>query len=448
MAISSIAGVSNVDLWNLARKEDPTFASHTSKGTADLFTDRGFEAIQRSGIGVINEWFGISMRIAFQLLNAAGAKNPLADSGLVEVFDTPNGGYVQRMAVSAIKPVTPAYRGLENGQSVDPFIVRKPEIAERFFAQNFDFQNLITNQSFQTKTIFVSEYGMGQVLAGILEALSAAYTKQEYYNVLECLNAALNSTSTPMQDSQVVRLTSWTDAAPTAAEITEFIKIAKNVARDMESTASTSKYNAAGFDTVERPEDHIMLVRPSVLTDIETLNALNAPGNASIPFEVRAVEHFGGMNPVVEISGTPTNLVPMYDKLGAATEYFARVGGDAEGATFDHIVNESGTIYVHYIKPNGTASYVVLNDSEDSYDVVTMGYTNTGVEVKYVDPNEGVLAVIAQRGVIFENAQNPYTVEPIRNPRGMYDNYFANRPGTAIVYDAYRDLIAICKPLS
>lgn len=405
MAIADIAGKSNVELWNLARKIDPTFASHTSEGTAELFTERGFESISRTNINALNEWFNISMRVAFQMLNVAGARNPLADSGLVEVFNTPNGGYVQRLAMDAIKPVTPAYSGLSDGDSVDPFVVRKPTIKERFYQQNFDFQNLITNQNFQTKTIFVSEYGMGQVLAGILEGLSVSYTKQEYYNTLECLNAAINSTNTPLQDSQVVRLSAWTDDAPTAAQLTEFIKIGKNIARHMESVASTSEYNASGFDTVVTPSDFIMLVRPNILTDMETLNALNAPQNQSIPFSVRAVEHFGGMIPMnIPSSGSAARVYPVYDpKLG--TQIGWNTTQSAETAT--------------------------LQDNQ----------------IQWSDPNAEVLAVIAQRGVIFENAQNPFTVEPIRNPRGMYDNYFANRPGTAIVYDSYRGLIVIAKPV-
>ena len=429
MAISSIAGVSNVTLWNLARKEDPTFASHTAEGTADMFTEKGFEAIQRSNVNAINDWFGVSLRIAFQMLNAATAKNPLADSGLVEVFDTPNGGYVQRMAIGAVKPVTPMYRGLKDGDSVDPFIVRKPDLAERFFAQNFDYQNLITNQSFQAKTIFVSEFGMGQVLAGILEALSAAYTKQEYMNTLECLNAALNSSATPLQDSQVVRVSSWTAAGRTTAELTEFIKICKNIAHDMEASASTSKYNASRFDTVARPEDHVILVRPDILTDIETMNALNAPGNSAMPFEVRAVENFGGMLPYAPNASTgaaETLLQPIYDALGTCVAY----------------VDGSVTV-------NGAAKLVngkwVVNVTSGGTTADT-NQTLVDSEVVWVDPNAEVLAVIAQKGAIFENAQNPYTVEPIRNPRGMYDNYFANRPGTAIVYDSYRNLVAICKP--
>lgn len=427
MAISSIAGVSNIDLWNLARKKDPTFRSHTSEGTTELFSERGFEAITRDGMSIINDWFLISLRVAFQMLNVADARNPLADTGLVEVYDTPNGGYVQRMAMNAIKPVSPKYRNLQNGDSVDPFVVRKPEISERFFAQNFDFQNFITHQDFQVKTIFISEFGMGQVLAGYMQGLQASYTKQEYYNTLECLNAGMNSATYPLQDSQVVRLSSWTDAAPTVAELTEFIKIGKNIARHMRSVASTSEYNAAAFDDIARPEDYVMLVRPEIMTDIETMNALNAPGSVSIPFEVHEVENFGGMRPVLPVEGDdPVDLQPIYDDLGVAVAYVdasVTVNGAAK------LVN--GKWVVNVTSGSTTA------DTNDTY---------VDSEIEWIDPNAEVLAVIAQKGTIFENAQNPYTVEPIRNPMGMYDNYIANRPGTAIVFDYYRGLIVVAKP--
>lgn len=399
MAISDISGVSNATLWDMARKEDPNFASHTAKATADTFTQKGFEGITRNGISTLNEWFSVSMRIAFQMLNVAGARNPLADSGLVEVYDTPNGGFVQRMALDAIKPISPKYKGLTDRGTVDPFTIRKPTLTERFYQHNFDFQNLVTHQDFQVKEIFISEYGMGQLLAGIIQGLQASYVKQDYYNTLECLNVALNSTTTPLQDSQVVRLSSWTSTSPTTAELTEFIKIGKNIARSMRAVASTSLYNAAGFDDIASPDDYIMLIRPSIATDIETMNALNAPGSVSIPFAVREVENFGGMIPYV----STTRVYPVYDSLGVEIGYSATQG-------------------------SSTATY---HDSDiTSWD----------------DPNKEILAVIAQKGVIFENAQNPFSVETIRNPAGLYDNYWASRPGTAIVYDAYRGLITICAP--
>ena len=61
MAISSIAGVSNVTLWNLARKADPTFASHTSEGTKEMFSERGFEALTRNGLDVITSVCKVSI---------------------------------------------------------------------------------------------------------------------------------------------------------------------------------------------------------------------------------------------------------------------------------------------------------------------------------------------------------------------------------------------------
>lgn len=428
MGISSIAGISNAQIWNLARKLDPAFASHTSDATADMFTEKGFEAISRANATAINEFFGVSMRIAFQMLNVARAKNPLSDSGLVEVFDTPNGGYVQRMALGAVKPVSPKYRGLTDGGTVDPFVVRKPDLKERFYEQNFDFQNLITHQNFNAKTIFTNEYGMGQLLAGIMQSLQASYTKQEYYNTLECLNAALNSTATPLQASQVVRVSSWTAAGRTTAELTEFIKIVKNILRDIEASASSSKYNAAAFDDVVDTSDLLLLVRPDILTDIDAMNALNRP-ELGLDIKVRAVNNFGGMIPysINESTGAAdTALQPIYDSLGVAVAY----------------VDGSVTV-------NGPAHYSngkwIVNVTSGSTTADT-NQTLVDSEITWVDPNAEVLGVIAQKGVIFENAQNPYTVEPIRNPRGMYDNYWANRPGTAIVYDSYRDLVAICKP--
>ena len=178
MALSSITGVSNVTLWNLARKVSPTFKSHTAEGTADLFTEKGFEALKLSDVGAINEFFEISLRVAFQMCNVSRAKNPLEGSGLLQVYDTPNGGYVQRIAVDSIKPTSPRYKGLTNGASVDPFSVRKPKTHERFFAQNFDYQSFITLQDFQVKQIFISEYGMGEYIAGIMQGLKNGYTFQ------------------------------------------------------------------------------------------------------------------------------------------------------------------------------------------------------------------------------------------------------------------------------
>lgn len=448
MAISSITGVTNAKIWDIARKLDPSFASHTAEATAELFTEKGFEQLNRIDPDAINEYFKVSMRVAFQLMNVAGAKNPLADTGLLQVFDTPNGGYTQRMAVNAVKPVSPGYRigDYNDGESVDPFVIRKPEVTERFFEQNFDFQNLISSQQFNVKTIFINEYGMGQLLAGIMKTLQASYVKQEYYNVLECINAAINSTAHALQDSQVVRLSSWTDGAPTTAELVELITVVRNVIRDIEATASSSKYNAARFDDKVDTSDLVLFVRPEIMTAIEVLNALNAPG-VGFPMEAHAIENFGGVYPVArdeDSSVANVRLYPISDALGIVRGYASE---SYVGCVAEQLGIGSPTVWIWCaVDPANPSRRIPLYMEKTGKRYNEDGTVYQDKTLTWVDPNTSVLGMLAQKGVIFENAQNPYTVEPIRNPRGMYDNYWANRPGTTIAYDSYYDLIVFCKP--
>lgn len=404
MAISSITGVTNSTLWDLCRKASPKFKAHTAKATADLFTSKGFEALKLADVGAINEFFEISLRVAFQMITVSRARNIFEGSGLLQVYDTFNGGYVQRMSMQTIKPVSPAYKGLSNGDSVDPFIVRKPVSDERFFAQNFDFQSFITVQEFQVKTIFISEYGMGEFLAGVMKSLENGYTVQESLNVKEAINSALNSATYALQDTQVVRMSSWTDAAPTASELGDLILAVKNVFSDMAATEQTSAFNAAKFASAYDASEHVMLVRAGIKNRIALeleLGAFN-PDRLSLPVEIVEVDNFGGLYPTVTIEGVATTVYPIYNSLGEV------IGYDT---------NSSAT--------------------EPTYDED---------DVTWVDPNASVIAIVAQKGLVFENKQNPYEVSPIYNPRGLYMNYWASSPNNSIVVDPYYNLIAFCKP--
>jgi len=395
-AVNDISGVTNVELWNLARKANPTFASHTAEGTADLFTERGFEALRLSDVSAINEFFEISLRVGFQMLTVSRAKNPLEGKGLVQVYATPNGGYTQRMAVKSIKPVTPKFKGLADGSSVDPFIVRKPQAEERFFQQNFDYQSFITVQDFQVKTIFISERGMGEFVAGIMQGLSNGYTIQEFENTLEAINKAINSQTYPLQDSQVVEITVADAANMTNEELTTAILAMKDVISAMETSAQTGAYNAAKFESTVSTGDLVSIMRPSLKNRI-AVNLLTGaihPENLSLPTEVIELQDFGGLQATT--NGT-TPLYPLYDANGEQKGWTTTEGG-------------------------------------------TEAYTG---EVTMVDPNEDVIAIIAQKGLIFENKQNPYVVTPIYNPRGLYTNYWASSANNAINVDPFYNLVVI-----
>lgn len=434
MALSSITGVSNLQLWNLARKMSPHFKSHTSKGTADMFTEKGFEALKRSDLGAINEFFELSIRVAFQKLNVSRAKNIFENKGLVQVYDTPNGGYTQRMAIDSIKPVTPAFKNLENGDSVDPFLVRKPTMSERFFGQNFDYQSFITIQDFQVKTIFVSEYGMGEFIGGIMKGLENGYNIQKSINTKEALNAAINSTDYPLQNSQVVNITWDFTAEPTDAMLYGYLLGVKDVLTNMSIAEQTSAYNAGKFKTLVDQEDLVMVVRGGIKNRIELgleVGAFNIDKLSLDIDEMIEVDNFGGLKPYVltntsnpDTAANRTYLQPIYDKNGEQVAYV-----DAT-ATVNGYATFNGTKWVVNVTSGSTTA-----DTSNTY----VDDTLAGWE----DPNADVLAIICQKGLVFENLQNPYELSPIYNPRGLYTNYWASSPNNAINVDPYYNMVVI-----
>lgn len=402
-ALSNIAKINNAEFWDMARRFSPDFKQHTSKKTLADFTEKGFEEIQLTGTNVLNEFLKISMRVAFQMLNVARARNPLVDKGLVAVYDTPNGGYVQRISVNSIKPVSPAYLDLQEGGSVDPFVVRKPDIEERFFQMNFNYQSIITVQEYQIKTMFINEYGMGELLAGILQGLANGYTIQEYLNTKECMNASLNSTKFPLKDTQVLTLNSWTSENPTQAELTDLILSIKDTATRFETVSATGAYNAKGFETLVDPADMVLVLRAGIKNKINVglmVGAFN-PDYLSLPFEIVEVDDFGGIEHYSD-AGFTEKVYPVYDKLGAQIGWNTLEGQTEVTVTDDKVFKK--------------------------------------------DPNAGVLGMLVQRGAYFENAQNPYTVTPIYNPRGMYTNYIANRPNNGLNWDALYNMVVFRAP--
>lgn len=425
-----ISGISNVQFWNMARAKNPNFANHTAKGTADLFNEKGFEALKRDDVVALNEFFELSIRIAFQKVDVSRAKNPLAELGLVEIYDTPNGGFVQRIAINSIKPVTPAFKGLEDGDSVDPFIVRKPTQQERFFGQNFDYQSFITIQDFQVKQIFLSEYGMGEFIAGILQGLANGYILQEYVNTKEAINSALNSTDYALKDTQKLAVASWTDASPTDSDLKSLILTIKDLATAMKTQAQTGMYNALGFETYVDSDEYVVLMRAGIKNRIQLQLELGAfnPETLTIPFATQEVSDFGGLVPYGEEALT-TKLQPVYDRFGTVVGY----------------VDANATINGYATKRKSDGRWIVNITIGGSTADTTIAEEDRG-EVYWKDENAEVLAIVCQKGLIFENRQNPYTVSPIYNPRGMYNNYFSNSANNSINVDPNYNMIVIIKP--
>lgn len=398
----------NAQMWDYLRSHNTNFANITSKATADLFTDRGFEALKTTNPNAINEFFNLSMRVAFQKVNVENVKNPLEGIGLVEKYDTPNGGLVQRMTIHSLKPTSPLYKNLQDGQSVDAWKIRKPVAREYLYQQNFDYQSYVTLQDFQIKQIFIAETGMASFVAGVMKSLANGYVKQSYANTLECLSTAINSTDYPLKGSQKIALASWT-ATPTAAELKDLVLQLKEIATAITTSPSTDAYNAGDFDTAYNPDDFVVLMRAGIRNQIDVnveLGAFN-PDRLSIPFEVHEVQNFGGLIPYyTDENNQDYRMYPMYSSV--------------TGEMIGYSLTEGKT---------GTTADFAESD------------------IWFQDPNADVLAVVAQKGLLFENIQNPYSVVPAPyNPAGLYTTYWASSPNNAIVTDYTYGLVLILKP--
>lgn len=401
--------LTNTQLWTYLRNKYPKFKSETAKATDELFTEKGFSQLQNFDSSILNDFFDLSLRVFLQKIDVADVKDLLSDQGFGEDYATPYGGYTQRIAINSISPVSPTFKGLHNGMSPDPFVVRKPETNERFFTQNFDYQSLITMPDVEMyKNMFVNENGMSEYMAGIMKALANGYELQVYNNKLEALNAAINSTNYALKDTQKYGVAiSNMDASGIntanaetayASQFIGFIQLVRNIVDSMVYNPATGAFNQAGFKTTQDKGRLKMLVRPTLANSVAAIMKLNNADDMSLPIDIVKVPDFGGLTPYKE-AGFTTQLYPVYDSLGSL---------------------------IGYDTSKGSTTVKVQPDA-----------------VYWKDPNEKVLAVIADKGVVFTNTQNPYKVEPIRNPRGLYTNFWASSVNNGIFYDRFYNLVTI-----
>lgn len=381
----------NAQLWEFARHINPQFASVTPKGTADLFTDRGWQALRESSYNAINEFWGILVPFYLMQVDIALARDPLESAGFgVTVGDLP-GGAIQKIGMNSTYPISPAYRNLQNGKGPDPFVVRKPEANARYFKYNFDYQNLITvPDEWQTKTLFLREYGYAEFMAGIMQGLQNGYIAQKATARYEVFNSAINSTEWPLQDTQRI-LVQMSDT-PTVEELVNFQRTVMNLREVMGGVIQTAAFNAEKHNTIPDGGKMFLFVRPGYETAL-ALDVVRGSYNAetlNLGITIKSVPHFGGLIPYAEASHT-TRLYPVYDELGA----------------------------------------VIGFNSAENQTTATVGKD----EAYWMDPNADVVAVLASTRAQLIANHNAYRVEPIRNPRGLYTNFWASAPDNGIWYD-------------
>lgn len=386
--------IKNIDLLKYVEQKSPQFKSLTSKITADTFTEAGYDRMKAVDTNALTEFYGLSMRVYLQFINVAEIKDPLEIGGFGEVFDNPIGGYIQREAVTKIKPVNPAWKNLQDGKSVDPFVVRKGEVTERFWKQNFDFQTLLTiPDDFVMKQMFINEYGISTFVEGQIQQLKNSYAVQKYLAKKEAIDAFLTGNIDRLQDSQQIDVEY--SNTPTDAQLVNFILAVKNVVSTMGAVPSTSAFNALKFDSSQDIKRLKLLVRVGFKNEV-ALKVLRNSFHAetlNLPVDVIEVDNFGGLIPYDD-ENYSNRVYPVYDTLGTM------IG-------FSRTENQIGKEHV---------------DFHDD-------------DVFWKDPHEDVLAILADKGLIFTSVQNGVQMNTIYNPRGLYTNYFLSMPNATVAID-------------
>ena len=406
-----MAKLTNAQFLTAVSKVAPEFKEMAAKNSRDVFTESGFQALQNlpGTEDAVTRFYNIALMVGLQTVEHAKFKDVLASMNILERLNMSMGAYKQENHVQRIKNVNPAFlgkdgKGLKNGDSVDPYVVRKPVIDQDYYGLNWNYQNWFTLQDFDLRLGWITPgNGIQSIVSAIYEMVDLDRIETEYSKFFEVLNGAINSTTHPLADTQQIKLDSWTEN-PTDDEVEALIRVLKNIVEVFDSMPSVDIYNAGKYPNGAEASDMTMLVRLGIKSRIDTLMAyVFGPEYLQFPIKVKAVPNFGGIKHYASSdTGFTTELIPVTDKDG---------------------------VYTGYYSVDGTASGQIA-----------------GADTVEVDPNSDVIAVIAQKGVIFELIQNEMKIRPIINPRGEYQNTFFNQMNNGINYNHNKNLITISKP--
>ena len=441
-----MAYLTNAELWNAVRNSDSSFAAITPEASADIFTERGFEALANKNPHILGQFYALSLKIFMQEVRFAEVRDLLEDQGFGEKYGMDLGSAIVQRVYQGIMPcINPGYLNLENGDSPDQYVVRKGDPVEEFWQMNENLANLITvPDNFQYKGLFTQPYGMSLFVSGQTKSIVEGFKLQRYDDKKEAINAAINSKDHPLLETQKYSADDITDAQSTI----NFIELLRNIVDAMvvSPTGAGGRFNAGEFASKINEGDLKFLARPALFNKIAKISRLESPENLAIPIPIVKVEDFGGTYPVlkasrryaagkVKVSNTAVPSFTEYENT-AFTSDEAVINADVSGATETKIFNKLGVRVA-------TAYYL-----ENVVDVKGTKYTTVYIPVKNADiydPNEDILGVIADKGLVFYNEINPVMIEPARNAFGRYTNMHLTSPDNGIAVDHRKTLVVIRK---
>lgn len=403
---------SNAQLWDLWIKEQPTYQSRVSMGSKEVLTSRGFDAVERSSPGIMNDFVNAHVIWALNMVLPSRVRSWWRRNDCTETFFQPLGGMAQRLYGTTALEVEPGYLNLKSGDTRSPWITSYPDMDEDLFATNDNYQGLLTIRRNRIKEIVLSQYGIAETVGAMLMGLENSYTLHEDKVLDQCLYSMLTDTKLRSQQIVTVGNTAWNNKDNLIAL---FAQVGM-VIEAMKSESTNAGWNMDGFETVQDISRLRLIVRPWLATGMKfyTNPGTFNPDFFNLGIPVISKANFGGISYAAAVDiGTVkagSTLYPAYTPDELHTVVKAPAG---------HL---------------GIGLAAIAGSTNPDEVIAYSGDAN----VKTVDPLPNTLAVLVDKGTIFSIIQNPYRVEPWGpNPRTLSINYWANADNNWRKYDRH-----------
>lgn len=394
--------ISNEEIYALARAGSDKFANITPESYEDFKgLIRGMTTEEAREL--TNSFTGSLLMLYLNNVKGMRAKNPYDSHGLIEKFYVPFKGIKENMYTRARKPINPKYINKIDGTSVDQQLYTKPSTESIYYTFNDNYQNTLSIPTDDIKTAVESENGLSMLVSGYMQGLAAEFTIWEREHTANVINEMLNSEDAPLQDSQIVEFEIEGETI-TRDELASFVLLINNIAESM-SMLETTAFNTGAYPKYVDKSELVLLVRPGFKNQIKVLLLASAfnKEELNMDIEIMEVPDFGGLVPTDDGDLTKP-LYMVYDEQGRPT---------------------------------------------DTYTTDSAGTTPFEGDVVFVDTNADVFAVIAEKGLIFIDDQNPYEVGAAPyNFAGRYVTYWCNKPNVGFHYDMYKNCVVVKKKVT
>lgn len=277
----------NATLIKLAyEKTPPTFDGRLNEETKQFFLDRNVIISTDTYEPLRNEIFSTLInRIGLTSFINLTTTNPLAvfKSGAMNYGDT-----VQEISNDIIEGKHFEGSDVEK----DQFKPYKNDVDAAYYRINRQDYYPITTNGPELNRAFLDNYGLQQLINGILSTLDKSNTVDEFILAKQLIKQHFSGTINPVQKSQVVVVPDIVNKPATPADIKSFIEIVKLKAKEM--TFNSRDFNQMKYMSSVRPSDMVFICdyRASIVNEVQNLSGLFNPQYNAINIPIIDVDNF------------------------------------------------------------------------------------------------------------------------------------------------------------